>query len=623
MDGEPLDRQLATDASFYPQFEDDVQRLNHLARTAVALSGDASVQKETDAAIRKARDDHRFFKATESQIAGLVAEISARTANIFAEDASGSARPDGDDDLDRAALIQQLDSAKDALADAEESLKKSVAAQERLVRQILSEHDHIQQLLRGASHATDRQFDVMAFPRNANAKTNVLQISGGAGTGKTLCLLAKLIQDTRGSRQLGLLPEAPKRGLFVCFNKALHVHVAELLAAIPDVRDSIEVVHFDQFVNQLVRNTPSDEFAHLAPFAASSRFPQVTRASAGRFWRVVYDEDVEALIVSAMRAVGRAHPSQAQEYYLDAESPQNLQWMADEIAWLEARYEDPEEAAGLYLDAVRTGRGKVHQPSAAIRSVILEVWAAVRRLLEEECWYTVEQAVKRLLKDPDLPRYDAIAIDEAQDLTVASVKLLVRMRRDEQSRVYICADENQKIYKRDFTWSELDAGIHGYTIRLDENKRNSPAIQAFANRLLGAPSKKTDANDLVLVGEWSEEAIMGLVANIREAHPEETVAIISGDVRCWRACARERGISSMNPREEGVLAEGLYIIGQLGGKGLEFDDVIVDCAHMAEPDEETLKNILYVNCTRARRRLYLRYTGEPPVILHRFYPDFL
>lgn len=617
MDGKPLDQQPATDASFYPQFEDDAQRLKHLARTAGALSGDASVQKGTDAAIQKARDDHRFFQATESQIAGLVAEIQARATSIFAEGANAP------DDPDAAALIQQLDGAKATLADAEASLKESMAAQEERVRQILSEHDHIQQLLRGAGKATDRQFDVMAFPRNANAKTNVLQISGGAGTGKTLCLLAKLIQDTCAPRQMGLLPEAPRRGLFVCFNKALRAHVAELLAAIPGAQDSIEVVHYDQFVNQLVRNAPSDEFAYLAPFAASSRFPQAAHASAGRFWRVIYDEDMEELIASAMRTAVCEHPLQAQEYYLDAESPENLQWMADEIAWLEARYEDPEEAAVPYLDAVRTGRGKVHQPNAAIRSIILQVWETVRRLLEEECRYTVEQATKRLLKDPDLPRYDAIAIDEAQDLTVASVKLLVRMRRDGSSRVYICADENQKIYKRDFTWSELDEGIHGYTIRLDENKRNSPAIQAFADRLLGAPSRKTDGDDLVFVGEWSEEAIMGLIANIRDAHPEETVAIISGDVRRWWACARERGISVMNPREEGVLTAGLYIIGQLGGKGLEFDDVIVDCAHMAEPDEETLKNILYVNCTRARHRLYLRYAGEPPAILRRFYPDLL
>lgn len=612
-----MDQQLAADASFYPQFEDDAQRLKHLARTAGALSGSASVERETDAALQKAREDHRFFKDTESRIASLVAEVQARTADIFTEDVGALADPDA------AALIQQLDDAKGTLTDAEASLKESLAAQERRVRQILSEHDHIQQLLRGTGRATDRQFDVMAFPRNANAKTNVLQISGGAGTGKTLCLLAKLIQDTCAPHQLGLLPERPKRGLFVCFNKALHVHVAELLAAVPGARDAIEVVHYDQFVNQLVRNTPSEEFAHLAPYAASSRFPIATQASTGRFWRVVYEDDMEKAIASAMRAVGRVHPAQAQDYYLDAEDPQNLQWMADEMAWLEARYESPEEAAGLYLDAVRTGRGRVRQPNAAIRSIILEVWTAVRRFLEEECCYTVEQATKRLLKDPDLPRYDAIAIDEAQDLTVASVKLLIRMRRDEQSRVYICADENQKIYKRDFTWSELDEGIHGHTIRLDENKRNSPAIEAFAGRLLGGPAEKPDAADMVFVGEWSHEAVVGLIANIREAHPEETIAIISGDVRRWRACAREKGLTVMDPREEGVLAPGLYIIGQLGGKGLEFDDVIADCAQMAEPDEGTLKNILYVNCTRARRRLYLRYDGEPPALLRRFYPDCL
>ena len=59
------------------------------------------------------------------------------------------------------------------------------------------------------------------------------------------------------------------------------------------------------------------------------------------------------------------------------------------------------------------------------------------------------------------------------------------------------------------------------------------------------------------------------------------------------------------------------------GKGLEFDTVVIDCSKLGRGDEEEEKRLLYVNCTRARKRLYLRYKGRPPEIIRKYYPDFL
>ncbi len=391
-------------------------RLMHLARTATALSGNDAIERSASKVASEAREDEAFFKATADQISEMVRNLQARAAAISAEDDAASGA-EGSPSDEANALFQQLSQANEDLTQAQEAVRAKLNAEEQQVRQILSEHDHIQRLLRGSGKATDRQFDVMAFPRNVNAKTNVLQVSGGAGTGKTLCLLAKLIQDTRPSAQMGLMPEEPKRGLFVCFNTALRSHVQALLSAIPDAGSAIEVVSYDQFVNQLVRAQPVAEFAHLAPFAQQSRYPSASEDAEGRYWDLVYDADIKAAVAQAMQAVSASYPEKAGEYYLQAADEENVAWMSDEIAWLEARYDDPVSATGLYPDAPRVGRGVSRRPSEDIRRIILEVWAQFQKAMERAHQYTIEQATKRLLADPNLPRYDAIAIDEVQDLS--------------------------------------------------------------------------------------------------------------------------------------------------------------------------------------------------------------
>ncbi|MCI9130225.1 MAG: ATP-binding domain-containing protein [Eggerthellaceae bacterium] len=588
------------------------QRLKQLGRCASALSGDDEIEKSTAKTAQKIEEDASFFLATTEQIQRMSADIAARRK--LEESASDGSLTNEQAD----ALIIQLDEAKGQLANAKDDALRTLVDEERRVRKILAEHDYIQRLLAGAGSATDKQFSVMAFPRGANTKTNVLQISGGAGTGKTLCLLAKLIQDTRPSRQMGLLTvdDAPRKGLFVCYNLALKNHVKSLLNRVSDAGCDIEVVSFDQFLNQLVRAHPDEEYAHLRGFASSSRYPDGT-------WRIKYGGDVLQAVADAMAQVAGMHPDQAGEYYLNVAEPENVEWVLDEIAWLEARYADPGEAHVHYPEASRVGRGASRRPSAAIRRIILQVWDRFRQILEDRHFYTIEQATKRLLDDPDLPKYDAIAIDEVQDLTVASIKLLVRMRASDSSRVYICGDENQKIYKRDFTWAELDEGVRGHTIRLEENHRNSPAIEAFAGRLLGVPASKDEASEGIYVGRWDEASVMGLVDNLLRSFPNESVALIGSDLRPWYGATKMQGVHATSPKANGAADPGFYMIGDRAGKGLEFDTVIIDLAGMREEEEQTLRNILYVNCTRARHRLYVRFTDEPPELLTRTYPDFL
>lgn len=495
----------------------------------------------------------------------------------------------------------------------EEQCKEELERAEKRTREILDERDYIRMLLRGKGSATDRQFEVMAFPRAAGGTTRVLQISGGAGTGKTLCLIAKLIMDVRPSDQGALFPEQPKRGLFVCFNKSLAAQARALIGAMPEIRDAIEVVNFDRFANQLVCSHSTGDYRHLNSFAQDARFPSK--------WKITYsDEGVER----AMGLVAARHPGERGMYYLDGSDSSNVSWIKDEIEWLEARYEGPQTAVEPYRNqmAERRGRGKQRLPRQEARGVILEIWEEYTRILEDEWCYTLPQAVKRLLGTSDLPVYDSIAVDEVQDLSINSLRLLFKMRATDEARVYLSGDENQKIYQRDFTWKELGEGVRGHTISLFENKRNSPSIEAFANRLLGRKCDHGCASENVYVLARSEERLEDLVKKARTECPEESVAVI-GNMRLWDKRLREAKLDFVDPEEYGSSQPGLYVLGEKKGKGLEFDTVIIDCAFLGRGDEDEEKRVLYVNCTRARKRLYLRYEGQPPEIIKKYYPDFL
>lgn len=378
----------------------------------------------------------------------------------------------------RERLFEECDKVVESVRQSMEEADQRAGRAESRVDEILTEHDFIEKLLRGRGKATESQFEVMAFPRTSTTSVSILQIAGGAGTGKTLCLLAKLISDVSDGGQMSMFDKRAKKALFVCFNKSLAGYVRRLLAEYPSKAGNIEVVHYDEYINQLVRNTPKDGFEHLRPYAQDVRYPLVTEGGSRRYWRIAYDSDVEPILRQAMGRVAERHPSQKEAYYLNGSSSENIDWMLDELRWLEARYEDERDAAAPntskdpYLRAARTGRGTKRRPGEEVRKIILEVWAEFRASLAAQERYTIEQATKRLLASNSLPSYDAIAIDEVQDFSIKSVQLLLKFRSTTKARVYLSAMRTR----------DIPAGLHlegarfqraRAHITLRENKRNS------------------------------------------------------------------------------------------------------------------------------------------------------
>lgn len=601
---------------FLIEGRESAARSRKRARTAALLAKDDSVGRRVEDAQRDAATAEQELNQALAQIDALWRQLEVAGSSKALDGAkAGAAKQEGAAKLD--ALYAH------ARSQARKARQRSAKAQQDVER-ILSEYDSVRSLLGEDGRATAEQLEVMAFPRTAEATSRIMTIKGGAGTGKTLCLLARLIRDVEAAPRPGH-GAALRKALFVCFNKPLVGYVEQILANHPSAADRIEIVNFDGFVNQLVRTTPSAKHAHLGAYAQDVRFEPTEKGA----WNIVYESasDHGVRYTSLRRAVeevARRHPEQARRYYLDATSEANLDWLNEEIKWLELRYDDVAEATRRYPTAKRVGRGRTHLPNQRIRKVILEIWEGYQAVLAERGLYTIEQAIKRLAESTELPVYDSIAVDEAQDFALRSIQLLFRMRRSGESYFYISGDEGQKIGQRDFNWGELEKGLRPHSVVLRENMRNARSVDAFARRLQGHESTHEEASGRVAVERMDDEAVLALVKRLAK-RADETTALIGFD-QSWLARLGEAGVEAGDLSHGGIAdlaAGGVLYVGALNNKGLEFDNVIVDCSTAVSGDPEEERRIRYVHFTRARNELYVRYADEPSELMREAYADFL
>jgi hypothetical protein len=89
------------------------------------------------------------------------------------------------------------------------------------------------------------------------------------------------------------------------------------------------------------------------------------------------------------------------------------------------------------------------------------------------------------------PTYDAVVVDEVQDLTNVQLSLVLKTLRHPE-RFILCGDSNQIVHPNFFSWAALKTSFYenrlkttGEIIRiLNINYRNTPEVTNFANRLL-------------------------------------------------------------------------------------------------------------------------------------------
>lgn len=96
-----------------------------------------------------------------------------------------------------------------------------------------------------------------------------------------------------------------------------------------------------------------------------------------------------------------------------------------------------------------------------------------------------------------LDKYDAILLDEGQDLDKTWLEFIVKMLRNpEHSHLVLASDGAQNLYNRKYTLKSVGIKAVGRTIIMRENYRNTKEILDFSHKFIGSNiDKSLDAED--------------------------------------------------------------------------------------------------------------------------------
>ena len=329
-----------------------------------------------------------------------------------------------------------------------------------------------------------------------------------------------------------------------------------------------------------------------------------------------------------------------------------------DVAFLKAEWDAVIQAQGIlswpeYRKAPRTGRG---QPlSAKERKALWQVFDGVMERLAEKNQASFPDLCRRaeqlLLDGKATSPFDAVIVDEVQDLKSPALRFLRALCQDHPEYMMVVGDAGQRIYPGGFSLSSLGIEVRGRSHILRINYRTTEQIRQAADRILGLK-----ADDL----DGGTESRKGTHSLLRGPHPtlqgfntrEQEDAAAVEQIKKWLASGlRPEAISvfarvgkrlnslgsvmeaadipSIRLRDDKEESQPAVRMGTMHrAKGLEFKAVLVlDCSAAVLPHPKVLKaaadpadrqeaeererRLLYVAMTRARDELALTWSGKP------------
>lgn len=231
---------------------------------------------------------------------------------------------------------------------------------------------------------------------------------------------------------------------------------------------------------------------------------------------------------------------------------------------------------------------------------------------------------------PSRRLYDGIFVDEAQDLTVAELKVLLEL----SDRVCVSGDSNQGIYQKDGLGIAEDLGLQVH--ELTAHFRIGPRVARVADRLIqpesGQLSLEASSNyDSSKFGESSavmhvcadrDEQFNRMVDEIRvqlDAFPDEDIGILCGKrssvaevgARFERSDLSDR-VSVHGQGDEVGFADGspIHVLTIHSAKGTEFRAVHLYGAEELHSWPLNRRRLSYTAVTRAKTALRAYRTGN-------------
>lgn len=326
-------------------------------------------------------------------------------------------------------------------------------------------------------------------------------------------------------------------------------------------------------------------------------------------------------------------------------------YLLDEIDWvIEGRNLKTLEE---YFSSNRAGRGGPLSKSS--KEIIWNLYKTLDENLVDRGLWTLSRircmAYEKVVQGGYSNRFDAVIIDEAQDLTPVTLALLVELVKDGRG-IYITADSSQSIYFRGFSWSEVHDRLQfkGRAVILRRNYRTTKEISEAAVKFLqstgsGDPdslksrSYQSGPQPLLLSYTTMEEQV-GLInkfirqmsSHLRFKHSATAVLVPSSKYgKDVADKLNELGMPAkfMRGSQFDLSSNEVKVLTMAAAKGLEFPMVVVtgldgrvfpklDEAMGEEEYVEEISNsrrVLYVGMTRAMRGLMLLYSKQNPSTL--------
>jgi Cdc6-like AAA superfamily ATPase len=313
-----------------------------------------------------------------------------------------------------------------------------------------------------------------------------------------------------------------------------------------------------------------------------------------------------------------------------------------------------------YQEASRTGRARplsMQQRRSA--------WTVFERALEELRkrrklpWFVIfAQLTEALTAGSIRGPYDAILVDEVQDLSGPQLRFLAALGKHSRENFMVVGDAGQRLYPGGYSLTKLGIDIRGRSSVLRINYRTTREIQRAAERLRGKAVDDLDGGSegtrtrCLLTGP--EPRFSGF-ANAREQSTfltDELRNLISSGVQPQEIAIFARTRDVLNRIQGALDAEDIPAIllqdeSDLGAirdvvlstmhraKGLEFRHVfVVNCSSDMVPNRYVLslalddleraatevleRQLLYVSLTRARDQVTVTWFGEPSPYLAPF-----
>jgi|HigsolmetaAR202D_1030399.scaffolds.fasta_scaffold02975_3 Superfamily I DNA and RNA helicases len=257
------------------------------------------------------------------------------------------------------------------------------------------------------------------------------------------------------------------------------------------------------------------------------------------------------------------------------------------------------------------------------------------------------QAAKAQTEKP----FQALIIDEAQDLTPAAIRFLLA-QVENYDHIYITADAAQSIYERGFSWKQIDSDLNvsgRRSLMLKRNYRNTQQILEASAKILEDYRKEFDYETLypeaaayqgdapnVLLCDSLSDTARQIYQFFKASAKRYRLPVYSGAVLCANKRIATSLVDRLNTigckaqyqasRDLDIRAKVVKVLTMHSAKGLEFpfvavvglEDDVLPSRLESYPSEEreviesAQRRLFFVACTRAMRALQVCGSQSKP-----------